>query len=97
MFVTAPKARDRLAKTALDREAFMNRFDTKTISAMRTVLEEVCSHIPTSATSARTIVATKILDCASNGERSYEGLMAAGRRAVIDQFGNVDVVRGIIR
>lgn len=77
----------------MESEAPVNRFDKTTISAMRTVLEEVCSHIPTNAVAARTVIAVKILDCASNGERSYEGLRAAGRRAVIDQFGNVDVVR----
>jgi hypothetical protein len=68
----------------------MSTFDSNTIRAMRLVLEEVCSHIPASSTSARTFVASRILECASNGEETYEGLLAAGRKAVIEQFGHID-------
>ena len=75
----------------------MNQFGSETITKMRTVLEEVCSHIPQTQTSARTFVASQILECASSGEETYDGLLAAGRRAVIDQFGSVDAVRSALR
>jgi urease gamma subunit len=41
---------------------------------------------------ARTLVAAKILECASNGNQSHDLLLDAGRLAVIDQSGNVDAV-----
>ena len=78
-------------------EERMSKFDTETIAAMRTVLEEVCSHIPRQSTAARALVATRILECASAGNRSYNCLLDAGRRAVIDQFGDVDAVRSVFR
>lgn len=62
----------------------MNKFDSKTTAEMRTVLEEVCSHIPSNSTSAPTFIASRILECASKGEETYDGLLAAGRRAVLD-------------
>ena len=71
----------------------MNQFGTNTIMTMRTVLEEVCSHIPRNSTSARAFIASQILKCAGAGDESYDSLLAAGRRAVIDQFGDVDAVR----
>jgi hypothetical protein len=82
-----------LAKINFGPEAIMPLFNAQTVTAMRAVLEEVCSHIPANSTSARTFIASKILECASNGEETYDGLLAAGRRAVIDQFGAVGVVR----
>jgi len=75
----------------------MNTFDSKTISAMRTVLDEVCSHIPANATAARAFIASRILEAARDGEETYDGLLAAGRRAVLDQFACVDVVRAALR
>jgi hypothetical protein len=75
----------------------MNQFGGTTVSTMRTVLEEVCVHIPQNSTSARVFIASQILKCATAGEESYEGLLAAARRAVIDQFGNVDAVRSGFR
>jgi hypothetical protein len=77
--------------------AAMNSFNSETITVMRTVLEEVCSHLPSNSTSARSFVASRILECASKGDKTYDGLLAAGRRAVLDQFGNVDVVRETFR
>lgn len=68
----------------------MNKFDSKTVAAMRSVLEEVCSHIPPTASSTRTFVAARILECASTGEETYDGLLAAARRAVLDQDRNGD-------
>ena len=70
----------------------MQLFEPKIITAMRTVFDEVCSHIPSNATSARTFVASRILECASKGVETFDGLLAAGRRAVIDQFGSVDAI-----
>ncbi len=74
----------------------MNQFDSKTIGTMKSVLEEVCSHIPPNSDSARSFIAAQILKCASSGEETYEGLLAAGRRAVIDQFGTVGAVRSAL-
>jgi hypothetical protein len=71
----------------------MRQFEPKIITAMLTVFEEVCSHVPSDATSARAFVAGRILECASNGERTHDGLLAAGRRAVIEQFGTVEAIR----
>jgi len=71
----------------------MHEFKIDTIKAMQTILEEVCRHIPSNSSAARTFVATKILECAGSGDQTYEGLLAAGRRAVVDQFGNIDAVR----
>ncbi len=75
----------------------MNRFDAETVAAMRSVLEEVCSHIPSRSTEARSLVAAKLLECASRGNHTHDLLLNAGRRAVIDQFGNVDAVRKFFR
>ena len=66
----------------------MRKFRNETIRAMRSVLEEVCSHVPATANSTRTFVASRLLECASMGEESYDGLLAAGRRAVLEQFDN---------
>jgi hypothetical protein len=74
----------------------MNQFDSRTVGTMRSVLEEVCSHIPPNSTSARSFIASEILKCARSGEETYEGLLAAGRRAVIDQFGTVGAVRSAL-
>ena len=71
----------------------MNQFGSTTVTTMRAVLEEVCIHIPQNSTSTRAFIASQILKCAGEGEESYEGLLAAARRAVIDQFGNVDAVQ----
>jgi hypothetical protein len=75
----------------------MNRFDPETVAAMRSVLEEVCSHIPSGSTETRSFVASKLVECASQGHQSHDLLLNAGRRAVIDQFGNVDAVRKLFR
>jgi len=60
----------------------MNLFHSETICAMRAVLEEVCVRIPSPST--RTFVASRLLECARQGEESYDGLLEAGRRAVSD-------------
>jgi hypothetical protein len=71
---------------AADLRITMHEFKIDTIKAMQTILEEVCRHIPSNSSAARTFVATKILECAGSGDQTYEGLLAAGRRAVVDQF-----------
>jgi hypothetical protein len=71
----------------------MNHFGSDTISIMRAVLDDVCSHIPRNSTAARTFIASRILECASKGERTYDGLLLAARRAVIEQFGTVEAIR----
>jgi urease gamma subunit len=75
----------------------MSKFDAETIAAMQSVLREVCSHIPAQSTEARSFVAAKILECAKNGKQSHDLLLDAGRRAVIDQFGNLEAVRSLFR
>jgi hypothetical protein len=75
----------------------MNKFDSDTVIAMRSVLEEVCSHIPSESTSARTFIASRILECAKRGQQTHDSLLDAGRRAVIEQFGSVNAVRKVLR
>jgi len=73
--------------------ATMSQFSTETVAAMRAALAEVCSHIPEQSTDARVFIASKILECAYQGEKTYDALLHAGRRAVIERFGTVNVVR----
>jgi hypothetical protein len=77
--------------------AMMNQFGSTTVVTMRSVFDEVCRQIPADSTSARVFVASQILQCASTGEHSYDGLLAAGRRAVIEQFGGADAAREGLR
>jgi hypothetical protein len=65
-------------------EAEMTQLDSKIISSLRTVLEDVCGHLPATSVTARIFVAGKILECAHQGERTYDGLLHAARRAVVD-------------
>jgi len=74
----------------------MKKFDAETVATMRSALQEVCKNIPMRSTSARTLVAAKILQCASNGKHTRDLLVAAGRRAVIEHFGNFDSVRSAL-
>jgi hypothetical protein len=60
----------------------MTQLDSTVISAMRTVLDDVCSHLPLSSTSIRTDVASRILQCAHGGEQTYDELKQAGLRAL---------------
>jgi hypothetical protein len=61
----------------------MNKFDTRTVELMRSVLEEVCSHIPAGATEARTFVAAKILECARGGNQGRDHKFEFDRRSPI--------------
>jgi hypothetical protein len=49
---------------------------------LRTILEDVCSHLPLSSTSARTLVASRSLECAHGCEQTYEDLSQAGLEAL---------------
>ena len=60
----------------------MTQLDSETLSAMRTVLDDVCSHLPANSTTARTFVASQILACARSGEHTYDGLKEAAREAL---------------
>ena len=62
----------------------MSKFDADTVAAMRSALQEVCSHLPAKSTAARTFVASRILECASKGSQTPDLLLDAGRRAVIE-------------
>jgi hypothetical protein len=74
-------------------ETTMSRFSIETVAVMRRALAEVCSHIPERSPDARAFIASKILECAYQGEKTYDGLLQAGRRAVIERFGTVNAVR----
>jgi hypothetical protein len=71
----------------------MSQFDPEIVKIMRAALAEVCSHIPEQSPDARAFVASKILESANRGEETYEGLLQVGRRAVIERFGTVNVLR----
>lgn len=59
-------------------------FDAQTTALLRAVLDEVCEAVSRYETSARTHVASMLLEAASKGETSIEGLKQAGRRALSD-------------
>jgi len=64
----------------------MKQLAPETIVTVRAALDEVCRHIPVRSSSARTFIATRILQSAHAGETTRDGLLLAGRRAVRDQF-----------
>lgn len=57
-------------------------FDAQTTALLRAVLDEVCEAVSRYETSARTHVASMILEAASKGETSVDGLKQVGRRAL---------------
>jgi hypothetical protein len=57
-------------------------FDAETTALLRTVLDEVCESVSCYETSARTHVASKILEAASKGETSVDGLKQIGINAL---------------
>lgn len=57
-------------------------FDTETTALSRGVLEAVCESVSHREIGARTLVASKILEAATNGEVSPEGLRQVGRDAL---------------
>ncbi|MGY4596931.1 hypothetical protein [Bradyrhizobium sp. CW1] len=57
-------------------------FDAETTALLRAVLDEVCESVSRYETSARTYVACMILEAASKGETSVDGLKQIGRSAL---------------
>ena len=57
-------------------------FDTATTALLRAVLDEVCDSVSLREIGARTRVASKILQAATRGEVSPEGLKQVGRQAL---------------
>jgi hypothetical protein len=60
----------------------MAQLNGELVSLLRTILEDVCSHLPLSSTSARTLVASRSLECAHGCEQTYEDLSQAGLEAL---------------
>ena len=56
--------------------------DTATTALLRAVLDEVCESISQREIGARTHVASKMLEAATRGEVSPEGLKQVGRDAL---------------
>lgn len=56
--------------------------DTATTALLRAVLEEVCEGVSRHETGARTHVASKILEAATKGETSPDGLRQVGHEAL---------------
>jgi hypothetical protein len=52
--------------------------DSNIISALRTVLDDFCGHLPASSVTARTLVASTILEAARSGQQTYDDLKEAG-------------------
>lgn len=57
-------------------------FDTATTALLRAVLDEVCESVSHREIGARTHVESKILEAATRGEISPEGLRQVGRAAL---------------
>ncbi|WGD54144.1 hypothetical protein QA641_09740 [Bradyrhizobium sp. CB1650] len=57
-------------------------FDPATTALLRAVLDEVCEKVSRSETSARTHVASRILEAATRGEASPDSLKQVGREAL---------------
>nr|WP_024513415.1 hypothetical protein [Bradyrhizobium sp. ARR65] len=58
-------------------------FTAETTALLRAVLDEVCESVPKHDTSARTHVASKILEAATREGISIEEIKRAGRSALI--------------
>ncbi|MBW7967064.1 MULTISPECIES: hypothetical protein [unclassified Bradyrhizobium] len=59
-------------------------FDAATTALLRAVLNEICDGVSPHETGARAHVASKILEAATKGETSADGLMQVGRKALSD-------------
>ena len=57
-------------------------FDNQTTALLRAVLDEVCEHVSQYETGARAHVASKLLEAATNGERSVDDLKRVGQKAL---------------
>lgn len=60
--------------------------DAETRARLRAVFDEVCSGVSRTETAARAYVASKMLEAASNGVTSTDGLRSAGREALIHSW-----------
>ena len=56
-------------------------FDIETTALLRAV-DEVCEHVSRYETGARAHVASKLLEAATNGERSVDDLKRVGQKAL---------------
>ncbi|MBR0915430.1 hypothetical protein [Bradyrhizobium japonicum] len=59
-------------------------FDPATTAPLRAVFDEVCEDVSRFETGARTNVASRILEAATNGDTSPERLKQVGRDALHD-------------
>ena len=59
-------------------------FDAATTALLRAVLDEVCENVSRYETGARTHVASKILEAATNGDTAPDRLKEVGREALSD-------------
>ena len=57
-------------------------FDAATTALLRAVLDEVCENVSRYETGARTHVASKILQAATNGDTTPDRLKEVGREAL---------------
>ena len=69
------------------------KFDPESLATMREVLDDTCREIPLGQNKVRTYVATALLDCASNGDCSVDGLKYAASVALLEVYANTDLVR----
>jgi hypothetical protein len=60
----------------------MTQLDSKIISALRTVLDDVCGHLPVNSIAARTFVASRMLERAHGSDPTYDDLKKAGLEAL---------------
>ena len=58
--------------------------DAATTALLRAVLDEVCENVSRHETGARTHVASKILEAATNGDTAPDRLKEVGREALSD-------------
>ena len=49
---------------------------------LRSIFDEVCVGVPVHETGKKAFVASKLLECASAGERNVDALRLVGRRAL---------------
>ncbi|MET4256335.1 hypothetical protein ABIC09_001266 [Bradyrhizobium sp. S3.12.5] len=57
-------------------------YDAETTALLRAVLDDVCENVSRYETTARTHVASTILEAATRGETSMDGLKQVGRNAL---------------
>ena len=59
-------------------------FDAGITARLRAVFDEVCAGLSCYETELRALVASKLLEAATSGETSVDGLRRIGRQALID-------------